>query len=64
MRFRCIVSYRTTRSKEVSTWRTSVQGRDFVSVTAEIIQQLKRRQRRPLTVIGIYVQAQERPAGK
>jgi len=60
MRFQSIVSYRSTGSKSISTWRTSVQGTDFVSVTADVIQQLKRRQRRPLTVMGIYVQLQER----
>ena len=58
-RFRCIVSYRSTRSKGVSTWRTSVRGRDFVSVTADLIARLKRKQRRPLTVVGLYVQLQE-----
>jgi len=60
MRFQSIVSYRSTGSKSISTWRTSVQGTDFVSVTADVIKQLKRRQRRPLTVMGIYVQLQER----
>ncbi len=59
MRFRCILSYRSERSKSISTWRTSVQGADFVSVTADVINKLKRRQRRPLTVVGIYVQLQE-----
>ncbi len=59
MRFRSIVSYRSTGSKSISTWRTSVQGTDFVSVTADVIKQLKRRQRRPLTIMGIYVQLQE-----
>ena len=59
MRFRFIVSYRTARSKTVSTWRNSVQSRDLVSATANIVANLKRRQRRPLTVIGIYVQLQE-----
>ena len=58
MRFRCIVSYRTARGKNVSTWRTSIQGQDLVSVTADVIARLKRRQRRPLTVVGIYVQLQ------
>ena len=60
MRFRCIVSYRTSRSKSISTWRTSAQGTDVVSVTANIIEKLKRRQRRSLTVVGIYVWLQEK----
>ena len=58
MRFRCIVSYRTSRSKSISTWRTSIQGPDLVSVTANIIAELKRRQRRRVTVVGIYLRLQ------
>ena len=60
MWFRCIVSYRSTRSKGISVWRASAQGADVASVAADIIEKLKRRQRRPLTVVGIYVQRQER----
>ncbi len=55
MWFRCIVSYRSTRSERISVWRTSVRGTDIVSVAADTIAKLKRRQRRPLTVVGIYV---------
>jgi len=58
MRFRCIVSYRTSRSKSISTWRTSIHGPDLVSVTANIIAELKRRQRRRVTVVGIYLRLQ------
>lgn len=60
MRFQCIVSYRTTRSKGISSWRTSAQGTDVSSVTANVIEKLKRRQRRALTVVGIYVWLQDR----
>lgn len=59
MRFRCIVSYRTARAKSISTWRTSLRGPDIVSVTADLIAKLRRRQRRVLTVVGIYVQLEE-----
>lgn len=59
MRFRCIVSFRTTRGKTISTWRTSVQGKDFASASLKLIETLKRRQRRPLMVIGMYLHAQE-----
>jgi hypothetical protein len=62
MRFRCIVSYRTSRSKSISTWRTSIQGKDLVSVTGDIVSELKRRQRRRVTVVGIYLQVQEAQA--
>ena len=59
MQFRCIVSYRSTRSKSISAWRTSVRGTDVPSVAANVIAKLKRRQRHPLTVVGIYVQLLE-----
>ena len=57
MRFRCIVSFRTTRSKSISTWRTSVQGKDIALATLKLMDTLKRRQRRPVTVIGMYLHA-------
>lgn len=59
MRFRCIVSYRSTRSKSVSTWRTSVQGKDIALATLKLVELLKRRQRRPVTVVGMYLHAND-----
>ena len=59
MNFRCIVSYRTSRSNTISTWRTTLRSRDIVSATADLIAELKRRQRRALTVVGIYIHARE-----
>jgi hypothetical protein len=59
MWFRCIVSYRSTRSKSISVSRTNAQGTDVLSVTVDIIKKLKRRQRRPLTVVGLYVQLKQ-----
>jgi hypothetical protein len=64
MRFRCIVSYRSHRSKRVSTWRTDATGEDLVTVVADTLVALKRRLRRPLTVVGIYVQLQEPRASR
>jgi CO dehydrogenase/acetyl-CoA synthase epsilon subunit len=55
MRFRCIVSYRSTRSKSVSTWRTNVQAEDITVATTRLVEKLKRRQRRPITVVGMYM---------
>lgn len=55
MRYRCIVSYRTSRSKSIGTWRTSIRSRDIVSATANVVADLKRRQRRALTVVGVYI---------
>ena len=62
MRFQCIVSYRSSGSKSVSNWRTIARGKDIPSVTADVIEKLKRRQRRPLTVLGVYVRLQEKAA--
>jgi len=59
MRFRCIVSYRSTRSKSISTWRTSIQGKDISSATMKLVEALKRRQRRPVTVVGMYLHAHD-----
>ncbi len=59
MRFTCIISYRTSSAKRVSTWRVAARGEDVIAAAADAIQKLKRRQRRPLTVVGIYVQLQE-----
>lgn len=59
MRFRCIVSYRTSRSKTVSTWRTEAHGVDIVSATVDAIAKLKRRQRRSLTVVGMYLHVKD-----
>lgn len=59
MRFRCIVSYRTSRAKSVSTWRTSIQGEDVVAATSKLTEALRRRQRRPVTVIGMYLHAHD-----
>lgn len=59
VRFRCIVSYRTSRSRRVSTWRASVSAGDLLAATAEAVKKLKRRQRRSLTVVGMYLHLQE-----
>ncbi len=64
MWFRCIVSYRSTGSKSISVWRASAQGADVVSVTADVIKKLKRRQRRPLTIVGLYVQLKQQTRAK
>jgi hypothetical protein len=62
MRFQYVVSYRTSRSKGVSVRRASIQSKDFASVTGDIISELKRSQRRNVTVIGMYLQVKEAKA--
>jgi hypothetical protein len=59
VRFQCIVSFRSSRSKTISNWRTSSQGDDVVVAAARAIEALKRRQRRVLDVVGIYLHVQE-----
>ena len=59
MRFQCILSYRTPRSNGVSVWRTSIRGKDPVSVTAKLLAELMRRQRRPVTFVGMYLHVKE-----
>lgn len=55
MRFRCIITFRTSRSQYVSTWKTEAQGPDHMTVAAEMIAELRKRQRRRLTIIGVLV---------
>jgi hypothetical protein len=59
MRYQCIVTFRSDRSKAPSNWRTSSDGPDVVSAATRAIDALRRRQRRALHVIGIYLHAQE-----
>jgi hypothetical protein len=63
MRYRCIVSYRTSRSNTLSIWRTQAVGADVVSAAAAAVTKLRRRVRRPLTVVGIYLHVREGGGG-
>lgn len=55
MRLNCIITYRSERSKTISTWKTEAHGPDHGSVAADVIARLKKRQRRPLTIVGVMV---------
>jgi hypothetical protein len=55
MRAQCIITYKTSRSDGVSSWKASVQGKDHVAIAQEAITKLKRSQRRHLKVIAIMV---------
>jgi hypothetical protein len=59
MRFKCILSYRTSRSKSISTWRTTSSGGDITAGVANAITELRSRQRRALVVTGVYAQLQK-----
>ena len=55
MRFNCIITFRSARSKVISTWKTEARGPDHSTVAADMIAQLKKRQRRPLTIVGVMI---------
>ena len=55
MRLKCIITYRTSRGSSVSSWRTEGLGTNHVSIAADMIAQLRKRQRRRVTVIGVMV---------
>jgi hypothetical protein len=56
MQFKCILSYRTSRSKSISNWHTTSSGSDIAAGVANAIAKLRNRQRRALVVTGIYMQ--------
>ncbi len=55
MRFKCIITYRTSRSNGLSIWKTQGSGQDHVSYAAKAIDTLRKKQRRQLTVIGLMI---------
>jgi hypothetical protein len=59
MQFKCILSYRTSRSKTISTWHATSIGSDIQEGVANAITKLRNRQRRAVVVTGLYAQLQE-----
>lgn len=57
MRLKAIITYKTSRSREVSIWKTQGHSEDHASFAAEAIAELKKRQRRQLTVVAVMVHA-------
>jgi hypothetical protein len=55
MRFKCIITYRSSRRSGVSSWKGEARGSDHVAIAADMIAQLRKRQRRPITIIGVLV---------
>jgi hypothetical protein len=55
MRLKAVITYKSSRAREVSVFRTQGHGEDHVSFAADVIAQLKRRQRRQLTIVSVMV---------
>ena len=55
MRFKCIITFRSSRNKEISTWKAETRGPDHITVAADMIAQLRKRQQRRLTIVGVLV---------
>jgi hypothetical protein len=62
MRFKCIITFKTSRSRAVSSWRAKGHGEDHLSFAAEKISQLRKRQRRQVTIVGVMVHNPEAAA--
>ncbi|OGA06197.1 MAG: hypothetical protein A3D95_08850 [Betaproteobacteria bacterium RIFCSPHIGHO2_12_FULL_69_13] len=55
MRAQCIITYQSSRGSRISTWKARAQGADHAAIAANMIERLRRRQRRRLTIIGVMV---------
>ena len=55
MNAQCIITYQSSRSSKISTWKASARGPDHVAIAANMIEKLRRRQRRRVTIIGVLV---------
>lgn len=55
MRLKAVITYKSSRAREVSVFKTQGRGEDHVSFAADAIAQLKKRQRRQLTIVAVMV---------
>jgi hypothetical protein len=55
MKAQCIITYQSSRGSKISTWKASAQGADHATIVANMIERLRKRQRRRLTIIGVMV---------
>ena len=55
MRLKALITYKSSRAREVSVFKTQGRGEDHVSFAADAIAQLKKRQRRQLTIVAVMV---------
>lgn len=59
MKAQCIITFRTDRTKDLSIWKSVVQGADHLSIASDAIEKLRKRQRRRVTVVGIMVHTKD-----
>jgi len=62
MKAQCIITYQSSRGSKISTWKASTQGADHAAIAATMIERLRKRQRRRLTIIGVMVHDKEAAA--
>ncbi len=55
MKAQCIITYQSSRSLKISTWKGNARGADHVAIAAHMIKRLRKRQRRRVTIIGVMV---------
>jgi hypothetical protein len=55
MRLKAVITYKSSRAREVSVFKTQGRAEDHVSFAADAIAQLKKRQRRQLTIVAVMV---------
>lgn len=55
MRLKALITYKSSRAREVSVFKTQGRGEDHASFAADAIAQLKKRQRRQLTIVAVMV---------
>lgn len=55
MRLKAVITYKSSRAREVSVFKTQGRGEDHLSFAADVIAQLKKRQRRQLTIVAVMV---------
>ena len=55
MNAQCIITYQSSRGSKISTWKAIRRGNDHASIAANMIKELRRRQKRRVTIIGVLI---------
>ena len=55
MNAQCIITYQSSRGSKISSWKASARGTDHPSIAADMIKELRKRQKRRVTIIGVMV---------